>query len=392
MKIIKSTYLKWFTLTCIMILLVNRSFSQPQKEEIIIDSLIKSAEKMREKEILRSKDLTLNILQKAKKIDYNKGIAFSLKNLATIYLFQSEINLAVETYQEAIVYFKKENFVRGVADCLNNIALAYTLNSNFDTAQYYYRQNLEIEIWLDDKVGIAQTHENIGILYYYQGYPKRALSYFLQAAITFNRLKEFKKLNSTLVNISSIISDMGYHHLSIRLHKGVLFMAQYFENIRVVSNCYNNIGFSYSNIGEYSKALEYLNYALIVKEQLGDKEGTMITLGVIGSIYRSQQKFDLSNQMYTNIIKLAEEVGNKRQSAIGLTYIGENLRLQGDYDKAINYYNHSNEILETVGALNELKENHQYLSFAYFQKKDYKNASNHYKRYKQYLKKASNIN
>ncbi len=372
-----------------IIILSYNSFGQSKKEEVLIDSLIKTAEKLRETNIQQSKELSLMVFQKAKKIEYNKGIAFSLKNLATIHLFQSEIEMSVAKYKEAIEYFKKEQYVRGIADCINNIALGFTLNSNFDSAQIYYRQNLDMEIWLDDKVGIAQTEENIGILYYYQGYPKKALGYFLKAAITFNRLKEFKKLNSSLVNISSIISDMGYHHLSIRLHKATLFMAQYFENIRVVSNCYNNIGFSYSNIKEYSKALEYLNYALIVKEQLGDKEGTMITLGVIGSIYRFQQKYDLSNQMYTNIIKIAEEVGNKRQSAIGLTYIGENLRLQGDYNKAINYYFHSIEILEPLGALNELKENHQYLAFAFFQKKDFQNTKKHYNLYQMYSKKTA---
>jgi tetratricopeptide (TPR) repeat protein len=110
----------------------------------------------------------------------------------------------------------------------------------------------------------------------------------------------------------------------------------------------------------------------------------MISLGIIGGIYQAQERYDLSNQVYTNIIKFAEEVDDKRQTAIGLTYIGENLRRQGKFDKAINYYLHSLDILKPIRALNEIRDNYMFLTYAYQQKKDFNQCKHCYANYKAY--------
>lgn len=374
-----------FSLSCVF------SEAQTSLQKNQIDTLIRQAESLRDKDALKSKILTEEAYQKSVKLQYDLGIAFALKNRATLYLFESNAKLAIQNYREAIVFFEKENYFRGMSDCTSNIALCYSQNSKFDSAMIYYQKNLAMEQWMDNKVGIAQTYENMGILYYYQGYSRKALDHFLKAATTFYKAGNFKLLNTTIVSISSIISDLGYDEVSIRLHNTALFLAKHFENIRLMGKCYNNIGFSYYNIGEYCKALEYLTYALEIKEQLNERESIMITMGVIGGVYKAQQRFDLSNQMYTNVIKIAEELDDQRQTGIGLTYIGENLRLQGQYQKAINYYLRSIEVLLPMGALNELQENEQLLTIAYYQLGDYKSSEKHHQEYLRYEKESESM-
>jgi tetratricopeptide (TPR) repeat protein len=248
----------------------------------------------------------------------------------------------------------------------------------------YYQKTLQIEQWLDDKVSIAQTTENIGIAHYYRGNSKVAMSYFLSAAVLFYKIKEFQLLNRTIVSISSIISDLGYHQLSIKLHQTALYLAIKYDNLRIMSTCYNNIGFSYSNLENYNKALEYLNYSIEIKEILGDKEGMLITLGVMGSVYQAQERYALSNKIYTDIIKISEEIDDKRQVAIGLTYIGENLAKQQEYSKAINYYHNSLELLVPLKAMNEIRDNYLYLAFSTYHLYDFAKTAKYYKQYKAY--------
>ena len=354
----------------LLIILCANAIMAQKADKQKVNSLIKTADSLKDKDIDKSRLISLHSLDLSLKMNYDSGTGLAYKNLATLMMFQSDIRNSIDTYKKAITYFEKAHYTRGIADCYNNIALSFSVNSKFDSSMIFYQKNLELEELLNDKISIARTLENIGIAYYYQGYSKKAITHFLNATTIYYDLREFSLIYPNIVYISSVLSDMGYHRLSIRFHQIALIMAKFFNDTRVMSNCYNNIGFSYSNLGEHDKALEYLNYSLELKDQLQDKEGMMISLGIIGAIYQTQERYDLSNQVYTNIIKIAEEVDDKRQTAIGLTYIGENLRKQGKLDKAINYYLHSLDILKPIRALNEIRDNYMFLTYTYYLKKD----------------------
>ena len=226
----------------VYILLSTLVVAAQKPNQSMVDSLIKIAESYKEKDIDKSRSLSQKVLKLSLKLKYDNGTALAYKNLATLSMFQSDIRTAIDTYNNAIVYFKKVNSIRGIADCYNNIALAFSMNSKFDSSLIYYQKNLTLEEQLGDKVAIAETMENIGIAYYYHGYTKRAMEYFIKAATIFYTIKEYSLLYPTIVCISSVFSDLGYHRLSIRFHHLALIMAQHFENIRVMSTCYNNIG------------------------------------------------------------------------------------------------------------------------------------------------------
>jgi len=132
---------------------------------------------------------------------------------------------------------------------------------------------------------------------------------------------------------------------------------------KTVTNCFkrslagtlNNIGyFANHNEGNVSKALEYYQKSLKVKEEIGDKGIIASSLNNIGAIYRSQGDIPKALECFHESLKIQEELGDEKGMASSLINIGYVYNHQGDISKALEYYYKSLKIQEKLGDKNGL--------------------------------------
>lgn len=130
-----------------------------------------------------------------------------IANIGLLYDRLKKHDLAIESYNKALVVFKKIGFQTGIANCLSNLGNAYDYKKIPEKSIKYYKEAHEIMSAIGDKTGIANNLTNLGIAYI--------------------SLKNYSKAITYLENTKSIYKEIG--------------------NINNLSIVYNNIGLCYLN-------------------------------------------------------------------------------------------------------------------------------------------------
>ena len=115
----------------------------------------------------------------AKKLQWKKGIAYSLKNIGSAYEDVGNYAPALENYFAALKIFEEIGDKKGIASSYNNIGAVYFRQSNYPEALKNYFASLKIKEEIGDKNGIAASYNNIGNIYLRQdNYPEALKNHF----------------------------------------------------------------------------------------------------------------------------------------------------------------------------------------------------------------------
>ena len=121
------------------------------------------------------------------------------------------------------------------------------------------------------------------------------------------------------------------------------------ENVEWINDAADYI---YLRIGDYNRALEYLNKALKIREKVLGTEhpSTAINYNDIGVCYDNLGDYDKAFEYYNKALKIQEKVLGTKHPDTALSYnnIGGYHNKLGDYDKALVYLNKALEIREKV--------------------------------------------
>jgi tetratricopeptide (TPR) repeat protein len=232
-------------------------------------------------------------LKLAVKLDYYNGIAesFRVKGIGNSY--KNSIDSAVENYLNALTYFKKGKNLEGEAKVYNNIEpyksienfnkslviakkleikdLIAGLYLNIGTANQklkkysqalsYYKSSLSMFNNLGNKIGVIQSHQNLGVLYFNLRDYTKAEENLVEALEKAKKEKLNNSAASINLTLSSIHIAQQQFEKAERSIKEGLFYTRMLKDERLE---YNYILTSYeleNKRKNYFKALGYLQQA-----------------------------------------------------------------------------------------------------------------------------------
>jgi len=117
-----------------------------------------------------------------------------------------------------------------------------------------------------------------------------------------------------------------------------------------------SIGIIYSDLGDYTKALDYYERALKIKEEISDISGIAHTLNNIGNAYKEQGNYSEALEYYKNSLKIKEEISDKRGMVNTMTNIGIIYLVQKNFELAIQWCKEGFSISEEINILVEQKQ------------------------------------
>jgi CHAT domain-containing protein len=124
-----------------------------------------------------------------------------------------------------------------------------------------------------------------------------------------------------------------------------------------------NIGLVYGGLGQYANALKYYQQALVIFKQVSDKTGEGETLNNLGAVYSGLGQYTDALKYYQQALMITKQVGNKAGEGIILNNFGLVYEILGQYADALKYYQQALVIHQQVGnklmegtALNNLGE------------------------------------
>jgi tetratricopeptide (TPR) repeat protein len=211
---------------------------------------------------------------------YTSHKTIILNELGKIYLSLDQDAKALEFFQQALA--RKETNERTV---LNNIGLVYENRGEYSQALKFFQKALALPLKHDNCVYSISFRDSTLI---------DSFGYLVTSAEQPLGSKEEAELDkeaeigrgTALVNIGEVYRKLGQYSRALYFLERALVTFQLSKDSPRQAVTLNNIGVVYKNQGEYQKALESYQKALAIKRELGDEAGEALVLNNIGEIYR----------------------------------------------------------------------------------------------------------
>jgi CHAT domain-containing protein/tetratricopeptide (TPR) repeat protein len=149
-----------------------------------------------------------------------------------------------------------------------------------------------------------------------------------------NRSSEASALN----NIGLTYSQIGDSQTALEYYAKALAIFRALGSQRTEASVLHNMGVAYLALAVYEIALENFQQALAIRRATQDKNGESEVLSNLGLTYRKLGKFDQALDYYTQALTIQRTTGNKRLEAVTLDYIGALHVDMGQPGKALEYH------------------------------------------------------
>ena len=104
---------------------------------------------------------------------------------------------------------------------------------------------------------------------------------------------------------------------------------------------YCNLGIAFRNLGDFRKAIEYQERHLQISKEVGDRAGEGIAYGNLGNAYDSLGDFQKAIEYHERHLKISKEVGDRAGEGRAYGNLGSDYNSLGNFQKAVQCYENS---------------------------------------------------
>jgi tetratricopeptide (TPR) repeat protein len=225
----------------------------------------------------------------------------------------------------------------GLAQTCNNLGLVYANKGEWDRAIEYYEKSVKIKKDIKDQHGTAVTYTNMGSVYSNKGEWDRAIEYYEKTMEIFEALGDRHGLASTYGSFGLVYVDKGEWDRAIEYYEKSMKIFEDMGDQHGIAVTCNNFGTVYARKGEWDRAIKYLKKSMKIKEALGDRHGLAQTYGNLGSVYKDKGEWDLAIEYYEKDMEISEALGARHGVGITLSNVGKGYLDRSDPASAKRY-------------------------------------------------------
>jgi len=188
------------------------------------------------------------------------------------------------------------------------LANRYFILLEYDKYKETTTKILDISESINDSLNIAKAEYYLGDYYFSLSKNDSAYYYYLAAEKKYKKINDKLNLANTKLHKAYILSYekdfLGSESETIK----VLSIAKELKDEYLIYESYANLGSSLSGLGDYEKALEYHQKALLQIKKIEDENYKPLfqaqTLNNIGFVYLSINKFNEASQIFEEGLKI----------------------------------------------------------------------------------------
>ena len=274
-----------------------------------------------------------------------------LNELAFLY-FMSDIPKSLKYIAEAHTLSEATHYKKGKARSIYIKGITEAIQSNYEQALLHYNDALKLYESISLKKGIADSYNAMAISYKNKGELRTATTY-LKKSIEINEEIRSNNLSASLLNLGTTYVDLGDFDKAIVYLEKAMSIATVEKNEHRIAYSLNNLGTIYNLQGNYQLALDHFNKSLSIHKNLGDSISIAHNLSNIASIYKLQKYSKKAITHYEQSLGIYKRINNKHRVSSTLNGIGAIYEDIGDYQIALNYYFDALRIGKEVGANSE---------------------------------------
>jgi two-component sensor histidine kinase len=228
--------------------------------------------------------------------------------------------------------------------------------------------------------GLISAYTSTAILKEKMGDNRGALDHYQQTLAIAQRIKDQRSEALTLNNIGSTYSRLGeIGEAKTYIERG-LALAQEMQNPAGLNQPYLNLGYLSQNSGDYVQAMAYFSRAAEGYKALGNLHRQAEIAYVMGSVHEQMGKYDSALLCVNQGLMLARQVKNVSLEAASLNMLGGINQRQGDYQEAIALLTQCLRIYDSLGYPTGLAATYGNLGNIYRDQRDFEKAKSYYER------------
>lgn len=189
--------------------------------------------------------------------------ANSLNNLAVMNKYNSNPDVAIEKYLLAYDIYKELKDTSKQVYLLSNIGALYNDLSTFDKAREYLNKGILLAQLSKNKEEEINCKANLGKTLVDTKNYKKAISLLREVIKYYGETKDYQFLIINKNNLASCYDEQGKKEAALKIYLEILDLINETGIENGKEAILINVGTSYQELGEFRKALNYLNKALI---------------------------------------------------------------------------------------------------------------------------------
>ncbi len=232
------------------------------------------------------------------------------------------------------------------ARTLDLLGIMYRRKGNFDSALVCGNRSLLLFKTLHDTMRFAAALGNVSSTYDEMGNYSKALEYSVEAATIFGELNDSINLAKRYGTIANIYLDMGNNTKGIEFLKRAQQLVIKKENPNLYYNIVFNMATVYHDLEKYDSALKMYNSALIHYIVINDREGIAVAHQNIGLTYSEMGNYNLAIKHLMEGYRRFSQLSTVRNIPYVLSDIGLVYSKKNEPDSSIYYLNKALTIAE----------------------------------------------
>ncbi|HKY43046.1 MAG TPA: tetratricopeptide repeat protein [Pyrinomonadaceae bacterium] len=278
----------------------------------------------------------------ADQIKDKEGLAEIWLNIGSVYYFQGQHDLAVESYRKAQQLFTSLGNRVEAGRSLLGIALTLQAQGSLPEALTIFEQAFKEFETVSDRNEMANVLASIGSIQYDMGN-------YEAASKTLVRLSSLRMDAGNLLRLAAAFYMQKDYTQALTYYEQALDHATRLVNTAEVISALTGAANCYYNQRDYDRALEFYNRSLETSERLNDKSGVATQLQNLGNVHRARGDYGSALQSYFKSLEAAAAARTTGTVANSLGSIGVVRSLQGDNVQAIEYFDKSLRAFEASG-------------------------------------------
>jgi len=295
-------------------------------------------------------------LQIATKYNCFEQKAEALKLLGAHAIYRGELDSARRYLMKSLSIFNSIKMIKGVASCYLNLGSLYLNESNYNKSIDFFNKCLEKAKEINNKELISAAENNKGMVYHHQGFYKEAINHYKNSLEIDKSLKDEDGVVSCLCNLGTAYDMLGEYVVALSYYYQALQLSKKVNNLYKQGKLYNNIGKVFLSTKNYKLAYEYLNTAILIRDEIEDKAGLIITLFNFAELYNILELHEKEAEINQKTLKLAEEINDLQAISVCFYNIGCNL-LKTNYINAKMYFIESLKLADSIEDYSEQYNN-----------------------------------
>lgn len=326
-------------------------------------------------------ELAQNARAEALRIDYQKGLAYSLYlSCLCHFILADDADLQEHTFQ-ALSLFEGLNDLSGAAQAHNLLAIIYRRHDRHDDALDHFRQSLEIRRNIGDRRGQSASLNNIALIHHAGSRFDLALENLFQSLELSEAEDDPEAGAYALVNIARVYFATSEFDRALRFAQRGLEQNRRSNDRALDSSLLTLLGTIYSRLDQRDDAINCLKRSLEISHHTGNLNDEGDALLALGIIYQDIAQFHESNHALHRALTIMRQLNSSRDEADVLVALGRGFQRQSDHQNALDVLQKAMESAVRGQSDKQIEEIHLRMSEIHEAMGAYKLALHHFRAY-----------